>query len=381
MNCQRCLPHFWGAWTVLSQICPDQATPESMERSGRLGPLLPYRKAAEVTAEFLPIEPTESFVSLRHRTLRLGERLDEKARQRAWFEPPAMGERRQNDLDLPNDPEREFVVSIDTAHVRASRTEAGKSFEIALARCGRGGRGARPGGYFTTADTSKGELQSRTMEALQSEGYAGRGEVTVLSDGAEIMRRLPRALPQPTAHIIDWFHIAMKNQPLQQVADHAVRWRRRFGPRRRRRPVVKVEALARASRSRLASPRDNDERLRDASGEGRSFRDAPAASGAAFADLRPIEPKLDHQLRRPLPIRSAHRLVSRRVQREFSHSQTDGQKAANAMVKARCPPSASGSKRRSLKGATQFFDLGHGQAGERGVRFAIDRQHNLVWRN
>jgi hypothetical protein len=32
--------------------------------------------------------------------------------------------------------------------------------------------------------------------------------VTVLSDGAEIKKRLPKALPQPTAHIIDWFHIA-----------------------------------------------------------------------------------------------------------------------------------------------------------------------------
>jgi hypothetical protein len=49
--------------------------------------------------------------------------------------------------------------------------------------------------------------------------------VTVLSDGAEIMKRLPKALPEPTAHIIDWFHIAMKIQPLQQIADHVARWR------------------------------------------------------------------------------------------------------------------------------------------------------------
>jgi hypothetical protein len=225
MNCQRCLPHFCDAWTVLRDICPDQATPELMERSARLGSLLPYRKAAEVMAEFLPIKPTESFVTLRHRTLKLGERLDERARERAWFEPPSTAERRQMELNLPNDPEREFVVSIDTAHVRASRAEACRNFEIVVARCGRGGRGLRPGRYFTTADTSKRELQSRTLQALQSEGYAGRGELTVLSDGAEIMKRLPKALPQPTTHIIDWFHIAMKIQPLQQIADHIVRWR------------------------------------------------------------------------------------------------------------------------------------------------------------
>ncbi len=69
------------------------------------------------------------------------------------------------------------------------------------------------------------ELQSQTLQALQSEGYAGRGAATVLSDGAEIMKRLPNALPRPTAHIIDWFHIAMKIQPPQQIADHVVRWR------------------------------------------------------------------------------------------------------------------------------------------------------------
>ncbi len=225
MNCQGCLPHFYAAWTVLRDICPDQATPELMERSARLGSLLPYRKAAEVMAEFLPIQSTESFVTVRHRTLKVGERLDEKARERAWFEPPSTAERRRMELNLRNDPEREFVVSIDTAHVRASQAEAGRSFEIAVARCSRGGRGSRPGRYFTTADTSKRELPSRTLQALQSEGYAGRGEVTVLSDGAEIMKRLPKALPQPTAHIIEWFHIAMKIQPLQQIADHVVRWR------------------------------------------------------------------------------------------------------------------------------------------------------------
>ena len=170
-QCKAYVPHFCDAWTVLRDICPDQATPELMERSARLGSLLPYRKAAEVMAEFLPIKPTESFVTLRHRKLKLGERLDERARERAWFEPPSTTERRQMELDLPNDPEREFVVSIDTAHVRASRAEAGRNFEIVVARCGRGGRGSRPGRYFTTGDTSKRELQSRTLQALQTGGF------------------------------------------------------------------------------------------------------------------------------------------------------------------------------------------------------------------
>ena len=32
-------------------------------------------------------------------------------------------------------------------------------------------------------------------------------------------------MPKPTAHIIDWFHIAMKIQPMQQIAGHVVRSR------------------------------------------------------------------------------------------------------------------------------------------------------------
>ena len=145
-------------------------------------------------AEFLPIKPTDSFAVLGHRTLKLGERLDERARGRAWFELPSTAERRQMELDLPNDPEREFVVSIDTAHVRASLggSRAGTSRSLSH-DAGAAERGSRPGRYFTTADTAKRELQSRTPQALQSEGYAGHGEVTVLSDGAEIMKRLPKA--------------------------------------------------------------------------------------------------------------------------------------------------------------------------------------------
>jgi hypothetical protein len=52
-------------------------------------------------AEFLPFKPTESFVTLRHRTLKLGQRLDEKPRECAWFEPPSTAERRQIELNLP----------------------------------------------------------------------------------------------------------------------------------------------------------------------------------------------------------------------------------------------------------------------------------------
>jgi hypothetical protein len=220
--CQRSAPHTCMAFTVLNEICPDQATPGSMELTARLGSMMPYRKAAELLAEFLPIDPTEGHVTVRKRTLTVGERLEEKSLQQAWDNPPMAHERKQLELSMPGDPLREFVVSIDTAHVRGADPKAARKFEVVVARCGRGGRGSQPGHYFVTATTSQREMLGRTLRALQAEGYSGQGEITILSDGAEIMKRLPKALPKPITHIIDWFHIAMKIQPMQQIADHVV---------------------------------------------------------------------------------------------------------------------------------------------------------------
>jgi len=97
-----------------------------------------------------------------------------------------------------------------------------RDFEIVVARCGRGGRGMPPSHYFATSNTSQRQMRARTLQALQFEGYSGHGEVTALSDGAEIMKRLPRALPKPKTHIIDWLHLAMKIRHMQQIADHMV---------------------------------------------------------------------------------------------------------------------------------------------------------------
>ena len=46
-------------------FAPTKSTPELMELSARLGSLMPYRKAADVIAEFLPVKSSESFVTVR----------------------------------------------------------------------------------------------------------------------------------------------------------------------------------------------------------------------------------------------------------------------------------------------------------------------------
>jgi hypothetical protein len=225
MLCRNCHPGLALAFAPLCEICPDRATPELRELTARLGSMMPYRQAASVMAEFLPLEPTETHATVRKRTIRTGERLDRQAAEEERSTSSQMKDRRQLELELPGDRRREFVVSVDTAHVRSADPKSARNFELVVARCGRGGRGEAGGRYFATASTDQEALRDRTLQALQQEGYRGFGDVAVISDGAEILKRLPRAMPKPTTHIIDWFHIAMKIQPMRQIADHVARSR------------------------------------------------------------------------------------------------------------------------------------------------------------
>ena len=60
MLCRDCHPGLAFAFAPLLEICPDRATSELIELTARLGSMMPYRQAASVMANFLPIEPTET---------------------------------------------------------------------------------------------------------------------------------------------------------------------------------------------------------------------------------------------------------------------------------------------------------------------------------
>lgn len=143
-----CHPGIAGAFAPLKEICPDRATLELMELTARLGSMMPYRQAAKVLAEFLPVEPTETHATVRKRTIRIGERLDDQiAKEERRARSHQTDERRQLEMHLPGDRRKEFVISIDTAHVRSADPNSARNFELVVARCGRGGRGETDGRY------------------------------------------------------------------------------------------------------------------------------------------------------------------------------------------------------------------------------------------
>jgi hypothetical protein len=216
--CQRCNPWACFTFSPAADLCPDRATPELMELSARLGAKLSYRDASDILSTFLPCHLSRKFTTLRHRTLSVGKRIERAERDRLLHERLDHEDPIQLELPLESDPAREVVFTVDTAHIPLVRHWGGRTFEAVVGHCGRGGWGDSAGPVFAFEGTQSAELKATATLVLADQGYAGRGEITVISDGEECLKRLAGMLPQPTIHILDWFHISTKLQPLAQMA-------------------------------------------------------------------------------------------------------------------------------------------------------------------
>ncbi|WVX51460.1 hypothetical protein ROLI_045620 (plasmid) [Roseobacter fucihabitans] len=139
MICQKCSPWACFTFSPAADLCPDRATPELMELAARLGAKLSYREASEILSTFLPGHLSRKFTTLRHRTLSVGKRIGDAERSRRWHEFLVKEERTQLELQLDNDPAREFVFNIDTAHIPLVKHGSGRTPEAVVGHCGRGG--------------------------------------------------------------------------------------------------------------------------------------------------------------------------------------------------------------------------------------------------
>lgn len=168
MLCWNCYPAMDSAFAPLKEICPDRATSELMELTAQLGSLMPTRQAAKVLADFLPIEPTETHATVRKRSIRTGERLNDQIMRETRRARSQTDDRCQLEMQLPGDRRKEFVISIDTAHVRCADPNSARSFELAVARCGRGGRGEPGGRYWFCCNFSSEYRNGGTTAASRS---------------------------------------------------------------------------------------------------------------------------------------------------------------------------------------------------------------------
>jgi hypothetical protein len=207
MLCRNCHPGFALAFAPLQEICPDRATPKLTELTARLGSMMPYRQAASVMAEFLPIEPTETHATVRKRTIRAGERLDRQAAEEERSASSQVKDRRQLELELPGDRRREFVISVDTAHVRSADRNQAATSNWSWPDAVVGGRGEVGRHYIVTARTDQdasrdcySQVGMSPLSKVEMSPFAAaeagrfeRGRFGVERDGAGMGRRVAAA--------------------------------------------------------------------------------------------------------------------------------------------------------------------------------------------
>ena len=111
---------------------------------------------------------------------------------------------------------RTISLSIDGGHVRSVRRYQVRSFEVLLAQVTNDdGKqivfSSVPAEAISQRDQLRGDLHKLGATAVTP--------VTILSDGAEGPRALGEAAsPGPTHHVLDWFHLSMRIQHVDQAA-------------------------------------------------------------------------------------------------------------------------------------------------------------------
>jgi hypothetical protein len=178
------------------------STPELSYLMAKWGSILPYRRAAQMLGEFLPIsDGVVSHATLRRHALAVGARLDQRVTEPDEYDWPE-----SHREAVPSG--TRLIVAIDGTYVR-SNLDTGLYQHYAVA--GRIERDGILAGRFAWIARWPGEAEQFMRAALQANGWTAQTQVVVLADGADGLKNLVQAaVNSDPRSILDWFHISMR---------------------------------------------------------------------------------------------------------------------------------------------------------------------------
>ena len=113
------------------------------------------------------------------------------------------------------DPAAEIVVLIDGAHLRAAHGYQSRHLDVTVGKIEVTGKPPR---RFALAPRGAESPLATLRQALRDQGWQPGRAVTVLSDGEAALPGLVRAaVGEPTNCILDWWHISMRVQHIEQA--------------------------------------------------------------------------------------------------------------------------------------------------------------------
>jgi hypothetical protein len=186
------------------------STPELSYLMAKWGSILPYRRAAQMLGEMLPIsDGVVSHATLRRYALAIGARLDQRVTEPDEYDWPA------SRLD-PVPSCTRLIVAIDGTYVRSNLDTGLYQHHVVAGRIEHDGILA---GRFAWIARWPGEGEQFMKAALQANGWTTQTKVVVLADGTDGLKNLVQAaINSEPRSILDWFHISMRSRPIEQMA-------------------------------------------------------------------------------------------------------------------------------------------------------------------
>jgi hypothetical protein len=173
-----------------------RSTPELDRLQAHLSALMPYRVAADFLQQTFPVDVGKDVETLRRHVLKIGEAL------------------RNDAVTKPETPAPAITVTLDATFIHSCQ-DGERHLEVRVGNVETETGGRQVFGAVAKADTDIKMLIRRSLEAV------GRTEGTVLTaftDGCSGLRRILADAGVTEAPMLDWFHIAMRLQHLEQIA-------------------------------------------------------------------------------------------------------------------------------------------------------------------
>jgi hypothetical protein len=174
-----------------------RSTPELDQLQAHLSALMTYRMAAEVMAQMFPLDAGNDPETLRCHTLNIGADLRDQAAARPGRAAPAI------------------AVTLDSTFIRSCE-DGERHLEVRVGNVETETGGRQVFGAVAKADTDIKALIRRSLDAV---GRTAATVLTAFTDGCSGLRHILADAGITKTPILDWFHIGMRLQHLEQIAN------------------------------------------------------------------------------------------------------------------------------------------------------------------
>jgi len=216
-----CWPIQEKSASPLTHLFEGHVAPELQWVLAKCAALVPFGAAAKILKELLPVDEKLSGQSVRNEALKVARRLDEDGEPvKGPF--PSIGRQEWSDDWKWPPKERKHTIprtiamtlAMDGAYI-PSREEGEGHFEVLI------GNAVRPKGQpkcFGLVQGCGASPEVHLYRFLRSQGLEDHHKVLFLADGEPQFGWIQGETVPQACHVLDWFHIAMRFNVLERIA-------------------------------------------------------------------------------------------------------------------------------------------------------------------